>query len=80
MNPIITCLAQLTNRAVLISLQIPLVADLPVGLNLQDHIYPGGIHFTIDKPVSLAQERIFTPKNLLDYFTKGIGELLQNQK
>lgn len=26
---------------------IPVVADLPVGHNLQDHISPGGIHFTM---------------------------------
>lgn len=54
--------------------QIPVVADLPVGLNLQDHIYPGGIHFSINKPVSLTQKRIFTAQNLIKYFTKGTGE------
>lgn len=56
-------------------LGIPLVSDLPVGHNLQDHIYPGGIHFTIDKPVSLNQKRIFTVKNLVSYFSKGLGPL-----
>lgn len=54
-------------------MQIPIVADLPVGHNLQDHIYPGGIHFSIDKPVSLTRKRIFTVKNLFTYLTKGIG-------
>lgn len=52
-----------------------MIADLPVGHNLQDHIYPGGIHFTIDRPVSLTQKRIFTPKNVIKYFTKGAGPL-----
>lgn len=56
-------------------LGIPVVADLPVGLNLQDHIYPGGIHFLIDKPVSLNHKRIFTLSNLINYFTKGVGPL-----
>jgi choline dehydrogenase-like flavoprotein len=51
------------------------VADLPVGLNLQDHIYPGGIHFSIDKPVSLTQKRIFTMENIIKYYTKGAGPL-----
>lgn len=51
------------------------MADLPVGHNLQDHIYPGGIHFTIDQPVSLSQKRIFTIDNLIKYFTKGTGKL-----
>lgn len=57
------------------SLGIPVVADLPVGLNLQDHIYPGGIHFTIDQPVSLNQKRIFSLKNIVDYFVKGLGPM-----
>lgn len=56
-------------------LGVPLVADLPVGRNLQDHIYPGGIHFSINKPVSLTSKRIFTPKNLLHYFKWGSGPL-----
>lgn len=55
-------------------LGIPLVADLPVGHNLQDHIYPGGIHFTINRPVSLTTRRIFTPSNMLKYFIKGRGK------
>lgn len=54
---------------------IPVVADLPVGYNLQDHIYPGGIHFTIDKPVSLNHKRVFTLNNLVNYFIKGKGPL-----
>ncbi|KAG9510874.1 Glucose dehydrogenase [FAD, quinone], partial [Fragariocoptes setiger] len=56
-------------------LGIPVVADLPVGNNLQDHIYPGGIHFSIDKPVSLNQKRVFTPKNLAKYMKLGQGPL-----
>lgn len=56
-------------------LGIPVVADLPVGMNLQDHIYPGGIHFAIDQPVSLTQKRIFTIENILKYYTKGVGPL-----
>lgn len=59
--------------------QIPVVADLPVGHNLQDHIYPGGIHFTVDQPVSLNSKRIFTPDNILKYFTKGVGKLMSTQ-
>lgn len=57
------------------ALGIPVVADLPVGHNLQDHIYPGGLHFAISKPVSLTQKRIFTPANLIKYYTKGVGPL-----
>lgn len=56
---------------------IPVIADLPVGDNLQDHIYPGGIHFATDHPVSIVEERIrfAVPQNLVKYFTVGKGPL-----
>lgn len=43
-------------------LGLPVVADLPVGQNLQDHIAPGGIHFTM-KPGS----GILAARQLADY-------------
>lgn len=43
-------------------LKIPVVANLPVGQNLQDHISPGGIHFTM-KPGS----GILDSRQLADY-------------
>ncbi|XP_074605752.1 glucose dehydrogenase [FAD, quinone]-like [Brevipalpus obovatus] len=56
-------------------LGIPLVSDLPVGENLQDHIYPGGLTFTIDNKFTLSQDRIFNAANVGKYFTKGKGPL-----
>lgn len=56
-------------------LGIPLVANLPVGENLQDHVYPGGMHFTIGNEFSLIQRRVVTFSNLLRYFTQGRGPL-----
>ncbi|OTF69399.1 hypothetical protein BLA29_013073, partial [Euroglyphus maynei] len=50
------------------SLGIPMIADLPVGKNLQDHIYPGGIHFTIDKKYSMIQRRVSSLPNTIAYF------------
>ena len=55
--------------------QIPVKADLPVGKNLQDHIYPGGIHFTINKPYSISHAAAFTMPNLMKYFKYGEGPL-----
>ncbi|XP_015787030.1 glucose dehydrogenase [FAD, quinone] [Tetranychus urticae] len=55
------------------TLGIPVISDLPVGENLQDHIYPGGIHFTITEEVSLVQRRIGNIKNIIDYFVHGKG-------
>ena len=56
------------------SLGIPVIADLPVGQNLQDHIYPGGAHFTVNQK-SLVLKRIFTIPNFIEYFTRGRGKL-----
>ena len=55
-------------------LGIPMVANLPVGNNLQDHIYPG-VHFTVDPKVSLVQRRVVNLPNILKYFASGRGPL-----
>ena len=55
--------------------QIPVISDLPVGENLQDHIYAGGILFTVEEKLSLSTKTVFTPTNLIKYFTKGTGPL-----
>lgn len=57
----------------LASLGIPIIADLPVGDNLMDHIYPGGIHFSINAKASLIQRRVVTLPNILTYFAAGRG-------
>lgn len=56
------------------SLGIPVVSDLPVGANLQDHIYPA-IPFTVDRKVSLVQRRVVTLPNVISYLTLGRGPL-----
>lgn len=56
------------------SLGIPLVADLPVGNNLQDHIYPS-VYFDIDKPVSILQRDVVTAMSVQNYFLRGRGLL-----
>ena len=55
------------------SLGIPVISNLPVGLNLQDHIYPGGIHFKINQRVTLVQRRVVNLPNIIAYFTQGRG-------
>ncbi|CAG2164495.1 unnamed protein product, partial [Oppiella nova] len=57
------------------SFGIPVVADLPVGHNLQDHIYAGGIHFKVDSPITFSHERTFNGPNVAKYFTSGTGPL-----
>ncbi|XP_077528862.1 glucose dehydrogenase [FAD, quinone]-like [Haemaphysalis longicornis] len=56
------------------SLGIPVVSDLPVGDNLQDHIGGAGISFMINDSVSVVRKR-FNPKTAFDYFIKGQGPL-----
>lgn len=59
----------------LLRLGIPVHADLRVGDNLQDHIYPGGMMFTLSHGVSMSQEKIFNAPNLLKYYQTGRGPL-----
>ncbi|XP_035224994.1 glucose dehydrogenase [FAD, quinone]-like [Stegodyphus dumicola] len=54
---------------------IPIVADLPVGRNLQDHVGSAGIHFLMDDPVSLLPNRVFNVKNFIKFITVGKGAL-----
>ncbi|CAA3006459.1 glucose dehydrogenase [FAD, quinone]-like [Olea europaea subsp. europaea] len=58
----------------LASLGIPVIADLPVGDNLQDHIYPA-VPFKVDRKVSIVQRRVVTLPNLISYLSLGRGPL-----
>ncbi|XP_071550300.1 glucose dehydrogenase [FAD, quinone] isoform X1 [Panulirus ornatus] len=57
------------------SLGIPVLQDLPVGHNLQDHIGTGGIVFLIDQKVSLVQTRYENLPSVLKYAMFGSGPL-----
>ena len=59
----------------LIPMNIPLIADLPVGDNLQDHIAVGGVVFLIDKPLGLIQHRFENLPSLLRYAVHKRGPL-----
>lgn len=54
---------------------IPVLADLDVGKNLQDHVGLGGLAFLINKEVSLTQERVENVQTVLNYATMGDGPL-----
>ncbi|XP_023241593.1 glucose dehydrogenase [FAD, quinone]-like [Centruroides sculpturatus] len=53
--------------------EIPIISELPVGLNLQDHIFPHGVNFLIDKPVSNVAYRTSSPTNSILYYAAGKG-------
>ncbi|XP_037087074.1 glucose dehydrogenase [FAD, quinone]-like [Pollicipes pollicipes] len=54
---------------------IPVIQDLPVGYNLQDHIGTGGIVFVLNKPISLVQSRYENIPSILKYAMFGSGPL-----
>ncbi|XP_049840244.1 glucose dehydrogenase [FAD, quinone]-like [Schistocerca gregaria] len=54
---------------------IPVLQDLQVGENMQDHIGLGGLTFLIDKPVSMVQSRYENLPSVLQYAIFGDGPL-----
>ncbi|XP_064613985.1 L-sorbose 1-dehydrogenase-like [Liolophura sinensis] len=72
-TPQILMLSGVGPRDHLQSLQIPLVADLPVGDHLQDHVFVDGIEFEIDDPISITDQLVNSLKANVDYevFKKG---------
>lgn len=57
------------------SLKIPVIQNLKVGENLQDHIGLGGFTFMINQEVSLVQSRYENVPAVLRYATLGDGPL-----
>ncbi|CAI6342842.1 unnamed protein product [Macrosiphum euphorbiae] len=54
-------------------LKIPVIADLPVGENLQDHIITGLDMITLEKSLDLTFKDFISPINIFKYFFKGTG-------
>ncbi|GAB0100505.1 hypothetical protein DMENIID0001_165550 [Sergentomyia squamirostris] len=57
------------------SLGIPVIQDLKVGYNLQDHMSLPGMAFLIDKPLSVRERDVNNPLTLIDYFFFNRGPL-----
>ncbi|XP_016657101.1 glucose dehydrogenase [FAD, quinone] isoform X2 [Acyrthosiphon pisum] len=54
-------------------LKIPVIADLSVGENLQDHIITGLDMITLEKSLDLTFKDFISPINIFKYFFKGTG-------
>lgn len=52
---------------------IPVIQDLRVGFNLQDHNIVNGLDFIVDRPVSFNERSLINPSYMLDYFIRGSG-------
>lgn len=57
-------------------LKIPLIKNLPVGLNLQDHISTGMDLIILNETLSMTPLEILTPMNLFNYFINKTSPLL----
>ncbi|XP_066581944.1 glucose dehydrogenase [FAD, quinone]-like [Prorops nasuta] len=56
------------------SLNIPIIQNLPVGLNLHDHISFPFLMFLVNQSVTIVGPKIiFNPLNAYDYFIRGTG-------
>lgn len=57
-------------------IKVPVIQDLKVGHNLQDHVGLGGLTFISDKPdVSIVLNRIYSVSTLMKYAVIGDGPL-----
>ncbi|XP_012274595.2 glucose dehydrogenase [FAD, quinone] [Orussus abietinus] len=54
---------------------IPVISDLKVGHNLQDHVGLGGLTFLVDEPVSLRKDRFQTLPVTLEYILNERGPM-----
>lgn len=54
---------------------VPVIKDLKVGENLQDHIGMGGLTFLVDKPVSIVQNRFQAVPLTMHYVLNGRGPM-----
>ncbi|CAH1393790.1 unnamed protein product [Nezara viridula] len=54
-------------------LGIPVIRDLKVGYNLQDHVSMAGLAFFINDTISIVEDRYRNPRYIIDYWLNGKG-------
>lgn len=54
-------------------LQIPVIQDLPVGYNLQDHTGLSGLIFLVNESITITERSVQNPRDIIDYFLYGRG-------
>lgn len=52
---------------------IPVIQDLKVGYNLQDHVCVNGLEFLVSKPISISESYVQNPAYIFNYILKGSG-------
>lgn len=56
-------------------MNIPVISDLPVGNNLQDHVGLGGLTFVVNDPVTVTKSRFQTPAVAMEYVLNERGPM-----
>ncbi|CAH1800033.1 unnamed protein product [Owenia fusiformis] len=74
-SPHLLMLSGIGPKSHLQDLQIPVVADLPVGDNLQDHVMTDAPSFETESPLVPTTSEIISFSMLLQYFYHGLGYL-----
>uniref|UniRef100_A0A1B6DCP1 Glucose-methanol-choline oxidoreductase N-terminal domain-containing protein n=1 Tax=Clastoptera arizonana TaxID=38151 RepID=A0A1B6DCP1_9HEMI len=76
-TPQLLMLSGIGPREHLEDIGIPVIQDLRVGENLQEHISMAGLSFLVNKPVAIVVRRIIgdLPGNFFDYHFRGKGVL-----
>ncbi|KAJ6636113.1 Glucose dehydrogenase [FAD, quinone] [Pseudolycoriella hygida] len=72
-SPQLLMLSGIGPREHLRNLNIPVIQDLKVGYNLQDHVTFNGLDFLVDRPVTINERNVQNPVHVLDYVFRGVG-------
>ncbi|XP_055845345.1 glucose dehydrogenase [FAD, quinone] [Episyrphus balteatus] len=74
-SPQILMLSGIGQRKELAKHRIPVIKELSVGENMQDHIGLGGLTFLVNQPVSIVESRFHSVSTVLQYAVFGQGPL-----
>ncbi|XP_071050377.1 glucose dehydrogenase [FAD, quinone]-like [Onthophagus taurus] len=74
-SPQILMLSGVGPREHLTDKGIPVISDLRVGENLQDHVAMGGLTFLVNKPIAIVQDRFEAFPMTMQYVTKSRGPM-----
>lgn len=74
-SPQLLMLSGVGPREQLESFKIPVLSDLKVGHNLQDHVGLGGLTFIIDEPLSVSRERYQNVQVFNEYLLRERGPM-----
>ncbi|KAG7204861.1 hypothetical protein KM043_005261 [Ampulex compressa] len=74
-SPQLLMLSGIGPREQLVQHGIPIVQDLKVGHNLQDHVGLGGLTFMVNQQVSVVEKRLHNVQAVIQYAVMGDGPL-----